>query len=88
MSLDYGPKPTLPSPSDLSLKEAEQEAQRDFARLLHAHSPSWSIDIFQGTVRWTCSCASPGPRNAAALDSHILAEVKKARGAVRPPTKR
>ncbi len=76
------------SPNDRSLKEAEEEAQRDFARLLHAHSPSWSLDIFTGMVRWTCSCPSPGPRNAAAMDTHILAEVKKARGAIRPPQKR
>jgi hypothetical protein len=77
-----------PPPDSRTLKEAEQEAQRDFARLLHAHSPSWSIDIFTSIVRWTCSCESPGPRNAAAMDSHILAVVQKARGPVRGPQKR
>ena len=74
-----------PSGPDRTLKDAEQDAQRDYARLAQIHEPTWSIDIFTGIVRWTCSCPSPGPRNAAAMDSHLLAEVKKARGPVRPP---
>jgi hypothetical protein len=90
MSIGHRPTPPEPAdpPPDLTLKQAEQVAQRDYARLLHAHSPAWSIDIFCGLVRWTCSCDKPGPYNAAALDTHILKEVRDERGPVRPPTKR
>jgi hypothetical protein len=77
--------PSTSDPNDRTLKEAEQDAQRDYARLLHAHSPSWSIDIFAGIVRWSCSCDHPGPRNAAAMDKHILEAIRAERG---PKTKR
>lgn len=74
------PTGTAPDHTDRTLKDAEQEAARDYARLAHGHMASWSIDIFQGTVRWTCSCDSPGPRNAAQMDDHLLVAVRKARG--------
>jgi predicted metal-binding transcription factor (methanogenesis marker protein 9) len=70
---------------DRTLKEAEDAAQRDFARLLHGHSPSWGIDTWTGSVLWACSCNSPGPYNHAALDKHVMEAVRKARGPVRPP---
>ena len=78
--------PAVPPPSgDRTLKQAELEAQRDFARLAHVHDISWSIDIFHGLVRYACSCDGR-PRNAASLDTHILTKVKEARGP-RPRTK-
>ena len=75
-----------PSPSD-SFTAAVERAQQDYARLLYIHAPTWSIDL-TGTVNWTCSCPSPGPRNAEANDRHIREAVRKARGPVRPPQKR
>lgn len=75
------PWPGHPPPNpDRTLAEAEREAQKDYARLLYAHSPSWSINVFTGEVRWTCSCSSPGPRTAAQQDLHILKVVREARG--------
>lgn len=79
MSIDSGP-----SPQPDSFKEAVKLAQRDFARLLHIHSPSWSLDL-SGAVEWRCDCSPDVPRNAAALDRHILSEVRRARGPVRAP---
>ena len=73
----------LPSPDD-TFTEAVDRAQRDYARLLYEHAPTWSIDL-TGTFCWTCSCASPGPRNAEALERHLKEAVRKARGPVRPP---
>ena len=85
MTAIHGPSES--DPNDLTINQAIEAAQRDYARLLHAHSPSWSIDL-TGHVRWTCSCSESSPRNAVALDTHILSEVKKARGPVRGPMKR
>ena len=76
--------PTPPPPDDRSFREALDLAQKDYARLLHAHSPTWSLDL-TGCVRWTCSCSEGTPRNAAALDSHILTVVRKVRGPIREP---
>ena len=70
--------PPDPTPPDRTLKEAEQAAQRDFARLAHLHDIAWSIDIFQGTVRFCCACSGK-PFNAAQLDKHLLDEVRSAR---------
>ena len=67
--------------------EAVDRAQRDYARLLYVHSPTWSLNL-HGAVEWTCGCASPGPRNAEQNDRHLLEAVRKARGPVRPPRKR
>lgn len=75
-------------PRDLTLKEAEQEAATDYKRLAHGHIPSWSVNVFHGTIRWTCSCWSPGPRNAAEMDAHLLDAVRKARGPTRAPKKK
>jgi hypothetical protein len=91
MSLDTGPTPNPlppdPAPEcDRSIMDAIRDAQRDYARLLHLHSPSWSIDL-TGAVRWTCSCSESTPRNTAAIDTHLLTEVRRARGPVRGPKK-
>jgi hypothetical protein len=67
-----------------TFSEALEVAQRDYARLLYEHAPTWSLDL-SGAVVWTCCCGSPGPRNAAANDQHIKESVRKARGPVRPP---
>lgn len=83
MPISYGRNPT-PPPHDRSFAEAVDLAQRDYARLLHAHSPTWSLDL-TGAVRWACSCSEGTPRNTAAIESHILAEVKRARGPIRDP---
>lgn len=83
MSISYGP-PTPPQPRDQSFAEAVDLAQKDYARLLHLHSPVWSLDL-AGEVRWRCDCSPDVPRNSAALDKHILTEVRRARGPVRPP---
>lgn len=74
------PTGTAPPETDRTLKDAEEDARRDFARLAHGHIVSWSIDIFRGTVRYTCSCSSPGPRDAQQLDQHLLSAVRSARG--------
>jgi len=81
MTLNSGPPP---SPSDRSFKDAVDEAQRDYARLLYVHSPTWRINT-AGTVEWVCGCPSPGPRTAEQNDRHILEAVRKVRGPVRPP---
>ena len=83
MTANYGP-PT--QSSDRTFRAAVDDAQRDFARLLHEHSPTWSLDLL-GMLRWTCTCPNPGPRNTAALETHILEAVRKARGPVRGPKK-
>ena len=72
----------IPLQPDKSFDSAVQEAQRDYARLLHAHSPSWSINL-SGSVVWRCGCSDSTARNAAAMDSHILTAVRNARGPVR-----
>jgi hypothetical protein len=84
MTIHSGP---TPQPHDLTYGEAVHEARQDFGRLRHLHSPDWSLDL-AGAVEWRCACSPDVPRNAAALDRHILTEVKRARGPVRPPTKR
>jgi hypothetical protein len=87
MTVDGGLGRPTPQPRDLAFSEAVDLAQRDYARLLHMHSPSWSLDL-AGEVVWRCECSRDVPRNAAALDKHILTEVRRARGPVRGPTKR
>lgn len=84
MSIIHGP---TPRPTDRTLRQAQDEAQRDFARLLGEHSPAWGIDTFTGSVLWACSCNSPGPYRNSELDRHILQAVRKARGPLRPPKK-
>ena len=84
MTANYGLSTDGP---DLTLKEAQDAAQKDYARLLHEHSPSWTLDVFTATVRWWCTCNRPGPRNAAAMDSHIIDSVRAARGPTRPQRK-
>lgn len=81
MSLSTGP---IPPPRDRSFIDAVDEAQRDFARLLYVHSPTWRINT-AGMVEWVCTCPSPGPRTCEANDNHIKEAVRKARGPVRPP---
>lgn len=81
------PTGTAPPETDRTLKQAEADAKRDYARLAHGHIASWSLDIFKGTIRWTCSCDSPGPRDAADMDRHLLMVIKKARGPIRAPRK-
>ena len=73
-----GPPPFQP---DRTFQSAIADAQRDYARLLHAHSPSWEINLY-GAVVYRCSCDDKA-RNALALDAHILVAVKNARGPVR-----
>ena len=70
----------LPPSHDRTLKDAELDAQRDYARLAHGHIVSWSLQIFTGTVMYSCSCDSPGPRTSEQLDQHILTAIRKARG--------
>jgi hypothetical protein len=79
--------PPQRDPDDLTISEALERAQKDYARLLHLHSPSWQIDL-TGAVRYYCSCSESTPRNADALDRHILEAVRTERGPVRPPQKR
>ena len=83
MTASTGPQ-QAPQPD--SFAGAVERAQRDYARLLYVHAPTWSIDL-TGTVAWTCSCTSPGPRNAEANDRHIKEAVRKARGPIRAPRK-
>ena len=72
-----------PLSPDKTWQDAINEAQRDYARLLHHHSPSWSIRL-DGSVEWSCACDGKA-RNALALDAHILVAVRQARGPVRRP---
>jgi hypothetical protein len=66
------------SEHDRSLKQAEQEAQRDFARLAHLHDISWSVHVFEGTIRFYCAC-SGRPFTAVKLDKHLLEMATAAR---------
>jgi hypothetical protein len=79
VSVSYGPPQ-----HDRSFGDAVEDAHKDYARLTHIHEFSWSVDL-SGTVIWRCACSSSVPRNAASADTHILTEVRKARGPVRPP---
>ena len=83
MTLNQGP----PSPSDRSFGDAVEEAHKDYARLTHLHEFSWSVDL-SGSVIWRCACSPAVPRNSTAADSHVLTEIRKVRGPVRPPSKR
>ena len=71
------------SPPDRTYDSAIADAQRDYARLLHFHSPSWIIRL-DGSVEWHCACDGKA-RNALSLDAHILVAVRTARGPVRRP---
>lgn len=88
MSTPDGPNQSAspPDPHDLTLEQAVKEAQRDYARLLYLHSPTWSVNLY-GTVEWSCTCASPGPRNAESNDRHLLESIRKVRGPTRGPRK-
>jgi hypothetical protein len=86
MTAIYGPPPPQPD-DDRSFGQAVDEAQKDYARLTHFHEFSWSIDL-AGAVIWRCACSSSVPRNSMSANTHILQEVRKARGPVRPPQKK
>jgi hypothetical protein len=75
--------PPAPSP-DRTYTDAVDEAQRDFARLLYQHSPTWRITT-DGMVEWVCTCGSPGPRDSVQIERHIKEAVRKVRGPTRPP---
>ena len=77
MSVSYGP-PTPPQP-DKTYSEAIQEAQRDFARLMHLHDINWQVDVSCTSVWMRCSCDDKA-RNVTAMRDHILKVVHDARG--------
>ena len=81
MAASLGPTPQ-PRPPDDTYEAAIAQAKRDYARLLHLHSPYWRVDIECKTVEWACACDDV-PRNAAAMDSHIINAVNEARGPVK-----
>ena len=77
--MTHQPPPFQP---DKTFNSAIEEAQRDYARLLLGHSPSWSVNL-SGSLIWRCSCTETVPRNTAAMETHILTAIKNARGPVR-----
>lgn len=73
-----------PAPQPDTFDEAISRAQRDFARLLHYHSPSWELNL-SGEVAWRCTCSLGTRRVGQAMDAHIKDVVRKERGPTRPP---
>jgi hypothetical protein len=88
MTAIYGPKSEPPPPdADHSFGQAVDEAQKDYARLTYAHDFSWTVDL-TGSVIWRCSCKPSEAHNSMTANAHILKEIRKARGPVRPPQKK
>jgi hypothetical protein len=86
MAVSYGPTPPPQPNEDRTFGAAVEDAQKDYARLTFAHEFSWSIDLSGGVI-WRCKCSELVARNSMTANQHILQEVRKARGPIRPPTK-
>ena len=84
MAASLGPTPQPPQPD--SFQQAVQDAQKDYARLTHAHDIAWAVDLSM-TVKFRCSCSADKERNAEAMVTHILTSIRNARGPVRAPRK-
>lgn len=69
---------------DLSMEQAVEQAQRDYARLLHIHDVSWETDLAASVV-FRCTCSPGVSRSSSAIEAHIKTEIRRARGPVRPP---
>ena len=74
------------SPNDRTLRQAEDDARRDYDRIAHGHSVTWTVQVFEGRIFFWCSCPSSGPRSGAELEKHIEFEVRKER--IPKPAKR
>lgn len=61
------------------MRDAVAAARRDWERICYAHAVTWSLDL-HGRVEWCCSCSPGSIRNAAAIDEHILTEIRRIRG--------
>jgi hypothetical protein len=86
MTAIYGPPPPPPD-ADQSFGQAIEEANKDYARLTYAHDFSWTVDL-TGSVIWRCSCKPSEAHNSMSANAHILKEIRKLRGPVRPPQKK
>jgi hypothetical protein len=81
MTANYGPPDT-----DHTFAQAVDLTSKDLARLQHVHTATWSVDLSL-TVIWRCECSPGVPRTQKAIDNHIIAEIRKARGPARGPQK-